>query len=119
MFDIYMHDVYFVVAPRHVSIGLAALWGMFAVLYFFGDRALAHGLNKGLSMAHFMLWNFSFLALFSGSWGLDQTIQSHHDPTQSWLFVAGFVAPVLAFILGGILFVANLVFAIILKLKTA
>jgi heme/copper-type cytochrome/quinol oxidase subunit 1 len=119
LFDVYLHDTYFVIAPRSVTLGLAVLWAAVAALYFFGDRTLSHLLNDGLTLAHFFLWNFSFIVLFLGSWGFARAVHSHHDLSQSWVLIAGFVAPTIGFIFGGILFLANLTWATILKLKTA
>ena len=118
MFDFYLHDMYFVVAPRHVALGLGLLWAVSAVVYFFSDQFLAHRLSNSLTLAHFLLWNFSFIALFLGSWSFARAIQSHHDPAQSWLLISAFVAPVVGFIVGGILFLSNLAWAILLKFKT-
>jgi heme/copper-type cytochrome/quinol oxidase subunit 1 len=118
MFDFYVHDTYIVVAARHAIFGFALLCGVFAGFYYFGDLALGHRLNHGLTLAHFLLWIFSLVVFALEAQGLARTIRSQQDPNQSWLLIAGFAAPLLAFIAGGILFLVNLAWAIVLKLKT-
>ncbi len=117
--DFYLHDTYFVVAPRHAALGFALLCGVFAGFYYFGDRALGHRLNNGLSLGHFLLWIFSFLAFFLGLRGFADAIRSQQDPNQTYFLVARFTAPVLAFIAGGAVFLVNLARAIVLRLKAS
>jgi heme/copper-type cytochrome/quinol oxidase subunit 1 len=117
-FDIYVHDTYIVLAARHAALGAALLCGVFAGFYYFGDRGLGLRLNNGMSLGHFLLWVISFVAFVLEADGLSRTIRSNQDPNQSWVLVAGFVAPVLAFIVGGAIFLVNIAWAIVLRLKT-
>ena len=116
MFDFYLHATYIVVAARHAILGFALLCGVFAGLYYFGDRLLGHRLVNGLTLAHFLLWIFSFVIFVLEAHGLARAIRSQQDPRP---LLAGFAAPLLALIVGGILFITNLAWAIVLKLKTA
>ena len=116
MFDFYVHGTYIVVAGRHAILTVALSFGVFAGFYYFGDRSLGLRLNNAMSLAHFLLWIFSFVVLVLEAHELARTIRSQQDPRP---LLAGFVAPLLAFIAGGILFITNLAWAIVLKLKTA
>ncbi len=104
--DYYLHDKYFVVPLRHAILAFDLLCGLFAGFYYLADRVLAHRLNKGLALAHFLLWVFSPIVLALAIEGL----RVGH---QSWLLLAGLVP--LSFITGGALFLVNLVRAIVLK----
>jgi heme/copper-type cytochrome/quinol oxidase subunit 1 len=117
-FDFYVHDTYIVLAARHAALGAALLCGVFGGFYYFGDRGLGLRLNNGMSLGHFLLWIISFVAFVLEAHGLSRTIRSNQDPNQSWVLVAGFVAPVLAFIVGGAIFLVNIAWAILLRLKT-
>jgi len=119
IFDFYVHGTYIVVAARYAILWTALLFGVFAVFYYFVDRGFGLRLNNGMSLAHFLLWIFSFVVFVLEAHGLARTIRSQQDPNQSWILLAGFVAPLLAFIVGGALFLANVAWAIVLRLKTA
>ncbi len=119
MFDFYLHDTYFVVAPSHAILGSALLCAGLAVFYYFCDRALGLRLSRGMSLAHFLLWIFSFVAFALELHGLVRAIRSQQDPNQTWFLVVGFTAPLLAFIVGGFFFLVNVAWAIVLKFKTS
>lgn len=116
--DFYLHDTYFVVAPLPVMWWLSLLFGTFAGLYYLLDWALGPRLNNNLTLAHFLLWVFSLVALLLEARGLARADQARQDPNQSWLLIAGLAAPILAFPGGAALFLVNLVRAMVLKLKT-
>jgi heme/copper-type cytochrome/quinol oxidase subunit 1 len=119
IFDFYVHGTYIVVAARYAILWTALLCGVFAGFYYFGDRGLGLRLHSGMSLAHFLFWIFSFVVFVLEAHGLARTIRSQQDPNQSWILLAGFVAPLLGFIVGGALFLVNVAWAIVLKLKTA
>ena len=119
MFDLYLRDTYFVVAPRHASLGFALLCGLFAGFYYLGDRVLGHRLNNGLAVAHFLLWAFSLVVLTLAAQGMGRALRAGQDPNQSWLFLAGLFVPIVSFLVGGAIFLVNLGWAIVLKLKAA
>ncbi len=118
-FDFYVHATYIVVAGRHAILAVALLCGVFAGFYYFGDRALGLRLNNGMTLAHLLLWIFSFVVFVLEAHALGRTIRSQQDPNQSWVLIAGFVAPLLGFIIGGAFFLVNFAWAIVIKLKTA
>jgi cytochrome c oxidase subunit I len=118
-FDIYVHDTYFVVAPRHAILGFALLCGLFAGFYYLGDRILGHRLNNGLALAHFILWAVALIVLTLAPQSLGRALRAGQDPNQSWLFFVGLVTPVVSLIVGAGLFLVNVAWAIVLRLKTA
>ena len=103
-----MLGTYFVVW-RHAILAFALLCGLFAGFYYLADRLLAHRLRKGLVLAHFLLWVFPITVLALAIEGL----RGGEAPYQLWLSLAGVVP--LSFIVGGALFLVNLVRAMVLK----
>jgi heme/copper-type cytochrome/quinol oxidase subunit 1 len=113
----YFSDTYYVVAPTHGILGGALLCAGFAILYYLCDRLFRLRLSHGMSLAHFLLWVFTFAGYaFEAHW-LVRAVLTQQGPNQSRLLIAGFVVPMLTFILGGLLFLVNVVRAIVLKLK--
>ena len=112
--DYYLHDTYFVVPWRHAILAFALLCGLFGGFYYLADRVLAHRLNKGLALAHFLFWVFSPIVLALAAEGLSRRVQAGQAPNQSWLLLMGLV-PALSLIVGGALFLVNLVRAMVLK----
>ena len=98
-----MIGTYFVVW-RHAILTVALLCGLFAGFYYFADRFLAHRLSKVLVLAHFLLWVFSIIVL---------ALAVEETGSISILVIAGLVP--LSFIVGGALFLVNLVRAMVLK----
>ena len=117
--DIHLRDTYFVIGPHHALLGSALLFSVFACFYYLGDRILGLPLNANLTLAHFLSWLFACAVLSVEVFGLIRAVLRGQDANQSWLLMAGGVAPLLLFIVGGILFLTNLARAIVLKLKTA
>lgn len=116
--DFYLHDTYFVVPWRHAILAFALLGGLFGGFYYLADRVLAHRLNTGLALAHFLFWVFSPIVLALAAEGLSRRVQAGQAPNQSWLLLMGLV-PALSFIVGGALFLVNLVWAIVMNVKTS
>ena len=53
--DLYLHDAYFVVAHFHLIMGVAAIFGMFAALYFWFPKMFGRFLNEKIGKVHFWL----------------------------------------------------------------
>ena len=59
--DLYLHDAYFVVAHFHLIMGVAAIFGMFAGMYFWFPKMFGRFLNEGIGKVHF--W-FTFVGVY-------------------------------------------------------
>jgi heme/copper-type cytochrome/quinol oxidase subunit 1 len=117
-FDFYVHATYIVVAARHAILGVALLCGAFAGFYYFGDRGLGLRLNNGMSLAHFLLWIFSFVVFALELHGFVEAIRSQQNPNQTYFVLVRFTVPMLTFIAAAALFLLNLAWAMVLKFKT-
>jgi cytochrome c oxidase subunit 1 len=53
--DIEMHDTYFVIAHFHIVMGLAAVFGIFAGLYFWFPKIFGRKMNEKLGKTHFWM----------------------------------------------------------------
>ncbi len=62
--DLYLHDGYFVVAHFHLIMGVAAIFGMFAGLYFWFPKMFGRFLNEGMGKVHFWLTFIGVYAIF-------------------------------------------------------
>jgi cytochrome c oxidase subunit 1 len=62
--DLYLHDGYFVVAHFHLIMGVAAIFGMFAGLYFWFPKMFGRFLNEGMGKVHFWLTFVGVYAIF-------------------------------------------------------
>ena len=51
--DIYLHDTYFVVAHFHIIMGVAAIFGIFAGMYFWFPKMFGRMMNETLGKMHF------------------------------------------------------------------
>src|SRR5579872_2698685 len=60
--DLYLHDGYFVVAHFHLIMGVAAIFGMFAGMYFWFPKMFGRFLSEGLGKVHFWL---TFIGVYS------------------------------------------------------
>ncbi len=59
--DLYLHDTYFVIAHFHLIMGVAAIFGMFAGMYFWFPKMFGRFLNEGIGKVHF--W-FTFIGVY-------------------------------------------------------
>jgi cytochrome c oxidase subunit 1 len=62
--DLYLHDGYFVVAHFHLIMGVAAIFGMFAGMYFWFPKMFGRFLNEGVGKVHFWLTFIGVYAIF-------------------------------------------------------
>jgi cytochrome c oxidase subunit 1 len=62
--DLYLHDGYFVVAHFHLIMGVAAIFGMFAGLYFWFPKMFGRFLNEGIGKVHFWLTFIGVYCIF-------------------------------------------------------
>jgi cytochrome c oxidase subunit 1 len=62
--DLYLHDGYFVVAHFHLIMGVAAIFGMFAGMYFWFPKMFGRFLNEGIGKVHFWLTFIGVYAIF-------------------------------------------------------
>ena len=62
--DLYLHDGYFVVAHFHLIMGVAAIFGMFAGLYFWFPKMFGRFLNEGVGKVHFWITFIGVYAIF-------------------------------------------------------
>jgi cytochrome c oxidase subunit 1 len=60
--DLYLHDGYFVVAHFHLIMGVAAIFGMFAGMYFWFPKMFGRFLHEGIGKVHFWL---TFIGVYS------------------------------------------------------
>jgi cytochrome c oxidase subunit I len=62
--DLYLHDGYFVVAHFHLIMGVAAIFGMFAGMYFWFPKMFGRFLNEGIGKVHFWLTFIGVYCIF-------------------------------------------------------
>jgi cytochrome c oxidase subunit 1 len=62
--DLYLHDTYFVPAHFHLSMGVAAIFGMFAALYFWFPKMFGRLLNEAIGKIHFWITFIGVYAIF-------------------------------------------------------
>jgi cytochrome c oxidase subunit 1 len=60
--DIYLHDTYFVVAHFHIIMGVAAIFGIFAGMYFWFPKMFGRMMNEPMGKVHF--W-FSLVGVYA------------------------------------------------------
>jgi cytochrome c oxidase subunit 1 len=60
--DLYLHDGYFVVAHFHLIMGVAAIFGMFAAIYFWFPKMFGRFLSESIGKVHFWL---TFVGVYS------------------------------------------------------
>jgi cytochrome c oxidase subunit I len=53
--DLYFHDTYFVVGHFHLIMGVAAIFGIFAAMYFWFPKMFGRRMNEGLGKLHFWM----------------------------------------------------------------
>ena len=135
-FDLYIHDVYFVIpkmwpsiatmtfarvasAPSWIVILIAAaICGMFALLYFGCGRLLRIPLNRGLSLANFLLIVLSLSTLILELNFIHPNFERGPD---SWVIKAVLIAYstwMICFVIGCMLFVLNLSWTLVRVVRT-
>ncbi len=62
--DLYLHDAYFVVAHFHLIMGVAAIFGMFAGVYFWFPKMFGRFLNEGIGKVHFWITFIGVYCIF-------------------------------------------------------
>jgi len=62
--DLYFHDTYFVVAHFHLIMGVAAIFGIFAGVYYWFPKMFGRMMNEGLGKLHFWLTFIGVYAIF-------------------------------------------------------
>jgi cytochrome c oxidase subunit 1 len=62
--DLYFHDTYFVVAHFHLIMGVAAIFGIFAGVFYWFPRMFGRMLNETLGRIHFFLTFAGVYAVF-------------------------------------------------------
>ena len=62
--DILLHDTYFVVAHFHIIMGVAAIFGIFAGIYFWFPKMFGRMMNETLGKVHFWLTVIGVYAIF-------------------------------------------------------
>jgi len=62
--DLSMHDTYFVLAHFHLVMGVAAIFGMFAGVYFWFPKMFGRMMHEGLGKAHFWITFVGVYAIF-------------------------------------------------------
>jgi len=69
--DLYLHDAYFVVAHFHLIMGVAAIFGMFAGVYFWFPKMFGRFLNEGIGKVHFWITFIGVYGIFMPciTWG--------------------------------------------------
>ncbi len=60
--DLYLHDGYFVVAHFHLIMGVAAIFGMFAAIYFWFPKMFGRFMNESIGKVQFWL---TFIGVYS------------------------------------------------------
>jgi cytochrome c oxidase subunit I len=62
--DIYLHDTYFVVAHFHIIMGVAAIFGIFAGIYFWFPKMFGRMMSERLGRIHFWFTVVGVYAIF-------------------------------------------------------
>jgi hypothetical protein len=135
-FDLYIHDVYFVIPKMWPSIAAmtsarvasepswivnliaAAICGMFALLYFGCGRLLRIPLNRGLSLANFLLIVLPLSTLILELNFIHPNFERGPD---SWVIKAVLIAYstwMICFVIGCMLFVLNLSWTLVRVVRT-
>lgn len=108
--DLYLHDVYFVVAPLHVLILSLLLSGSAVLLYFASYHFMPHGFNRLLAFASLALMTSSCVVVCIAAGLLLRDFPPH-----PWLLY-GFFAAAIIFVLGLALFSTCLLWTLLCNL---
>ncbi len=115
--DVYMHDIYFVVAGRHFLLLGIVICASSAIAYYACARWLNLSLNGTLAVLHFACIVFAILALSWEVVAARRAIETMSHAEHSWSVTTNAFVPALSFFLGCALFGANVIWALIAKLR--
>jgi hypothetical protein len=143
--DLYIHDVYFVIPkwiepisktpfgrsnllilkslegvlkPALVTLIAAAICGMFGLLYFGCGRLLRIPLNRGLSLANFLLIVLPLGTLILELYLIHPIFESGSDSWVIKFFLITYFAWMICFIIGCMLFVINFSWTLVRVVRT-
>ncbi len=117
--DIYIHDVYFVVAGRHFLLLGILICAASAIVYYACARWLNLSLNGTLVLMHFACVICAMLALFWEVLAARRAIEAMRHAQDSGYVTTNVVVPMLALLLGFALFGVNFILALIVRLRQA
>ncbi len=115
--DVYMHDIYFVLAGRHFLLLGIVICASSAIAYYACARWLNLSLNGTLAVLHFACIVFAILALSWEVVAARRAIETMSHAEHSWSVTTNAFVPALSFFLGCALFGANVIWALIAKLR--
>jgi heme/copper-type cytochrome/quinol oxidase subunit 1 len=105
--DLYIHDNYFVLSRSMVTVLAAVICALFVLVYFSCERWLRIPLNRGLSLANFVLIVLPLAVLIWSLHAPAVTFRTANDSRQLTFMLLYLVAPLICFLLGCLLFVVN------------
>ena len=111
--DLYLHDTYFVVAHFHVASAAAVICAIFGLLYFGCGRLLHVSMNRGLSLASFLLIVVPISAMVLELFVFGDALKRGFDPKLFESIRIAASAAMLCVSLGSLLFALNLSWALV------
>ncbi len=90
--DLYFHDTYFVVAHFHLIMGVAAIFGIFAALYFWFSKMFGRMLNETIGKIHFWL---TFIGVYSIFMPMHYLGMAGHPRRYAGLDAVNFLGPLM------------------------
>jgi hypothetical protein len=115
--NVYVTFVYGSFSRWHVVVLGAVVCGVFAALYFVCERSLRYPMNDSLSLANFVLIVGAFVLLISFLYSAHSDLKVGNDPRTIRLMLFFLVMPVVCFLFGCVLFVANSSWTVIRALR--
>jgi len=116
--DIYFHDGYFAIPNWMATLIAAAICGMFALLYFGCGRLLRIPLNRGLSLANFLLIVLPLGTLIFELHSIHPNLESGLDSWAIKFVLITYIAWMICFIVGCMLFVLNFSWTLVRVART-
>jgi hypothetical protein len=117
-FDLYIHDVYFVVPNWIFTLLAAAICGMFAILYFGCGRLLRIPLKPGLSLANFLLIVLPLVATIVELRFIHPNFKNGPESWPIKFFVISYVLQMICILTGCVVFVFNFSWTLVRVLRT-